>query len=190
RPFLESRIRSRVLALPNVFTLSARATGLAFRDDMVHAVRYVADRDEQTIDVDFVADAMGRSSKLADWVEQAGFQRPTPQRHRTDINYATALSERSQDTGELPLARCAGPIPRHWPNRRWSNEQSPPMRGGNQPDVRLPRQCAKGCSVSKCPFGLSSSRWANAVSMSSRSARAMSAENPSRTTTRSTAMSL
>jgi 2-polyprenyl-6-methoxyphenol hydroxylase-like FAD-dependent oxidoreductase len=113
RPFLESRIRSRVLALPNVSTLSARATGLAFRDDMVHAVRYVADRDEQTINVDFVVDAMGRSSKLSDWVEQAGFQRPQLQRLRTDINYATALFERPQDPGELSLAcalaRCGGP---------------------------------------------------------------------------------
>jgi 2-polyprenyl-6-methoxyphenol hydroxylase-like FAD-dependent oxidoreductase len=79
RPFLESRIRSRVLALPNVSTLSAQATGLAFRDDMVvHAVRYVTERGEQMIDVDFVVDAMGRSSKLSDWVEQAGFQRPQP----------------------------------------------------------------------------------------------------------------
>jgi 2-polyprenyl-6-methoxyphenol hydroxylase-like FAD-dependent oxidoreductase len=39
RPFLESRIRSRVLALPNVSTLSAQATGLGYRNDAVSAVR-------------------------------------------------------------------------------------------------------------------------------------------------------
>jgi 2-polyprenyl-6-methoxyphenol hydroxylase-like FAD-dependent oxidoreductase len=106
RPFLESRIRSRVLALPNVSTLSAQATGLEIRDDAVQAVHYVADGVEQCVGVDFVVDAMGRSSKMSDWVEQAGYQRPQLQRLRTDINYATAMFERPQDPGELPLA-CA-----------------------------------------------------------------------------------
>ncbi len=113
RPFLESRIRSRVLALPNVSTLSAQAAGLEFRDDAVRAVRYAADGDEKVIDVDFVVDAMGRSSKLSDWVEQAGYQRPHLERLRTNINYATALFERQQHAGELPLAtalaRFGGP---------------------------------------------------------------------------------
>jgi 2-polyprenyl-6-methoxyphenol hydroxylase-like FAD-dependent oxidoreductase len=104
RPFLESRIRSRVLALPNVSTVSAQATGLQVRDDAVHALHYVADGDEQVADVDFVVDAMGRSSKMSDWVEQAGYQRPELHRLRTDINYATALFERQEDVGELPLA--------------------------------------------------------------------------------------
>lgn len=113
RPFLESRIRSHVLALPNVSTLSGKATGLGFGDDAVRAVRYVADGKERSIDVDFAVDAMGRSSKLSDWVERGGYQRPQLQRLRTDINYATALFERQDDAGELAvacaLARLAGP---------------------------------------------------------------------------------
>jgi len=104
RPFLESRIRSRVLALPNVLALSARASGLVFRDGAVQSVLYKTGRGEQLIDVDFVVDAMGRSSKLSDWVGQAGFQRPALQRLRTDINYATAMFDRPQDPVGLPLS--------------------------------------------------------------------------------------
>jgi hypothetical protein len=63
---LESRIRSRVLAVPNVSALSAQATGLEFRNGVVRAVRYVADGDEHVTDVDFVVDAMGRASKMSD----------------------------------------------------------------------------------------------------------------------------
>jgi 2-polyprenyl-6-methoxyphenol hydroxylase-like FAD-dependent oxidoreductase len=106
RPLLESQIRSRVLALPNVSTLSAHATGLVFRDDAVSAVRCVVHHDERVVDVEFVVDAMGRSSRLSDWVEHAGYQRPQLQRLRIDINYATAMFERAQDPSELPLA-CA-----------------------------------------------------------------------------------
>jgi 2-polyprenyl-6-methoxyphenol hydroxylase-like FAD-dependent oxidoreductase len=106
RPFLESRIRSRVLALPNVSTVSAQATGLDYRDDAVSAVRYVADGVENVMSVDFVVDAMGRASKLSQWVELAGYDRPRLQRLKTGINYATALFERSDKPDDLELA-CA-----------------------------------------------------------------------------------
>jgi 2-polyprenyl-6-methoxyphenol hydroxylase-like FAD-dependent oxidoreductase len=109
RPFLESRIRCRVLALPNVSTLSGQATGLAFRDEAVHAVHYVVDGAEHVVKIDFVVDAMGRSSKASEWVERAGFQRPQLHRLRTDINYATALFERSENLGEQPLTTLAQP---------------------------------------------------------------------------------
>ncbi|MFG2368596.1 FAD-dependent monooxygenase [Streptomyces mirabilis] len=108
RPFLESRIRSRVLALPNVSTLSARATGFEYRDDAVSAVRYVVDGVEDVVSVDFVVDAMGRSSKLSEWVEQAGYDRPRLQRLRTGISYATALFERADKPDDLDLACALG----------------------------------------------------------------------------------
>ena len=103
RPFLESRIRHRVLALANVSTVSAQVTGLDVRDGSVRAVQYLTGGVAHTVGVDFVVDAMGRSSKLSNWVEQAGYQRPELQRFRTDINYATALFERSDDSGGLGL---------------------------------------------------------------------------------------
>lgn len=106
RPFLESRIRGRVLALPNVSTVSAQATGLDYRNDEVSAVRYLADGVEKVMSVDFVVDAMGRASKLSEWLERAGYDRPRPRRLRTGINYATALFERSGKPDNLGTA-CA-----------------------------------------------------------------------------------
>ncbi|WP_197376820.1 FAD-dependent oxidoreductase [Mycolicibacterium baixiangningiae] len=103
RPFLESLIRGRVLALPNVHTLPAAATGLEIRDDAVRAVRYVEAGAESVVDVDFTVDAMGRSSRLADWVERADYQRPRLERLRADINYSTALFEHSENTESMPI---------------------------------------------------------------------------------------
>lgn len=105
RPFLESAIRGRVLALPNVVSRPGRVTGLEFRDDAVRAVRCLADGDvEDVILADFVVDAMGRSSKSSDWVERAGFQRPPLRRLRSVINYVTTLFEREEEAAELPVA--------------------------------------------------------------------------------------
>ncbi|MEU4342137.1 FAD-dependent monooxygenase [Nocardia sp. NPDC023852] len=97
RPFLESRIRTRVLALPNVVVERGRAVGLDCRDGAVSGVRYLVDGAENLLTTDFVVDAMGRSSKLSDWLEQAGFDRPRLQRLHSGINYATALFERERD---------------------------------------------------------------------------------------------
>jgi flavin-dependent dehydrogenase len=94
RPFLEARIRSRVLALPAVASVAARATGLEYRDRAVSAVRYVADGIENVVPTDFVVDAMGRASKLSDWVAEAGFDRPQLQRMQTGVRYATAIFDR------------------------------------------------------------------------------------------------
>ena len=103
RPFLESRIRSRVLALPNVSSLPAQVTGLEYRDGAVSGVRYMADGLEKVTRAEFVVDAMGRASKLAEWVEQAGYDRPPLQRLRTGINYATAMFERPDKPDDLDL---------------------------------------------------------------------------------------
>lgn len=104
RPFLESRIRSRVLALPNVSTLRAQATGLEYRHGGVRAVRYMANGVEEVAEADFVVDAMGRASKLSDWVAHDGYDRPRLRRLRTGIKYATALFERAAKPVDLDVA--------------------------------------------------------------------------------------
>lgn len=117
RPFLESRIRRRVLALPNVSTVSAQATGFEYRDDAVSAVRYVADGVEDVVNVDFAVDAMGRASRLSEWVELAGYHRPRLQRLRTGINYVTAHFERLDKPDDLELACALAQFaPRSWPD--------------------------------------------------------------------------
>jgi 2-polyprenyl-6-methoxyphenol hydroxylase-like FAD-dependent oxidoreductase len=91
RPFLEALIRRRTLALPNVKTITARAAGLEFGDDAVTGVRYESDGVQGVQRADFVVDAMGRSSRLSDWLADAGWERPAMRRMTVDLNYATAL---------------------------------------------------------------------------------------------------
>ncbi|QYN21701.1 hypothetical protein [Amycolatopsis sp. DSM 110486] len=99
RPFLEAQIREHTLALPNVGSVVARVTGLEFSDTAVTAVQYEGGR----MEADFVVDAMGRSSRLGDWLRTAGWEQPPMTRMRIDLNYATAVLRRA---GEQPEARA------------------------------------------------------------------------------------
>jgi 2-polyprenyl-6-methoxyphenol hydroxylase-like FAD-dependent oxidoreductase len=94
RPFLEAQIRRHTLALPNIKTITARVTGLEFGADAVTGVRYESGSERGLERADFVVDAMGRSSRLSEWLAQAGWQRPAVQRMSVDLNYATALLRR------------------------------------------------------------------------------------------------
>ncbi|MEU6036103.1 MULTISPECIES: FAD-dependent oxidoreductase [Actinomadura] len=98
RPFLESRVRTRTLALGNVRLLRARACGLTFGPDRVTGVRYTGDGDAADriaeLPADLVVDAMGRSSRLGDWLEEAGWPRPPMRRVGIDLGYATASFRR------------------------------------------------------------------------------------------------
>ncbi|MFE2941477.1 FAD-dependent oxidoreductase [Streptomyces sp. NPDC059255] len=107
RPFLEARLRDAVTALPNVSVLRARVTGLDYRDDAVGAVRYVGD-EPGVLAADFVVDAMGRGSRLAEWLEQDGFDKPAIERLQSPINYATALFERPEQAVDLEVSTALG----------------------------------------------------------------------------------
>jgi 2-polyprenyl-6-methoxyphenol hydroxylase-like FAD-dependent oxidoreductase len=96
RPLLEARIRARVLALPNVSTVRSQATGLAFHGGRVTAVRHRHGEAEHLLPADFVVDAMGRGSRLANWLDDDGYDRPPLHRLPTAINYASALFKRTQ----------------------------------------------------------------------------------------------
>jgi 2-polyprenyl-6-methoxyphenol hydroxylase-like FAD-dependent oxidoreductase len=92
RPFLESRIRARVMALPNVTTVRSQATALEYRDGKVSGVRTALG---DVLAADLVVDAMGRASRLSDWLAADGYDRPPLQRVHTGINYATTLFKRA-----------------------------------------------------------------------------------------------
>jgi len=96
RPFFEAQIRRHTLGLPNVKTTMARVTGLEFGPDAVTGVRYESGGQEGVERADFVVDAMGRSSRLSDWLARAGWERPEVQRIPVDLNYATALLRRKE----------------------------------------------------------------------------------------------
>ncbi|BCJ57539.1 FAD-dependent oxidoreductase [Micromonospora endophytica] len=94
RPLLEGLIRQQVLRLPNVKTVAARATGLVFDGTVTAGVRYDVGGAAGVEDADLVVDAMGRSSRLSDWLEQGGWERPAMRRMTVHLNYATALFRR------------------------------------------------------------------------------------------------
>lgn len=94
RPFLEAQIRRHTLSLPNVKTTTARVTGLEFGAGAVTGVRHESDGQDGVERADFVVDAMGRSSRLSEWLAQAGWERPPVRRTQVDLNYACALLRR------------------------------------------------------------------------------------------------
>ncbi|WP_328475384.1 FAD-dependent oxidoreductase [Actinoplanes sp. NBC_00393] len=100
RTFLETLLRHRTLALGNVRTLRGAATGLGYRDGQVTSVRV----DGRELATDFVVDAMGRASKLSDWLADDGWERPELERMRIDVNYATAYFRRAQEDPPIGAA--------------------------------------------------------------------------------------
>ncbi|WP_063798076.1 FAD-dependent monooxygenase [Streptomyces sp. 150FB] len=105
RPFVETLLRRRTLATPGIEVVKGQATGLTYQDGAVRAVRYeTPDGVERTGSADFVVDAMGRSSRLADWLERDGWERPGLERKRIDINYATGFFKRAEDPPAVATA--------------------------------------------------------------------------------------
>lgn len=101
RPFIEEQIRRHTLSLPNVKTTTARVTGLEFGADAVTGVRHESGGQDGVERADFVVDAMGRSSRLSEWLAHAGWERPAVQRIQVDLNYATALLRRKEGDPEV-----------------------------------------------------------------------------------------
>jgi 2-polyprenyl-6-methoxyphenol hydroxylase-like FAD-dependent oxidoreductase len=113
RPFLEQVIRDRTLALGNVRQLTGQATGLEYADQAVSAVRFLTDAGEQVVSADFVVDAMGRASRLSDWLEKDDWQRPELERMQIDLNYATGFF--SREHGEQDGPEVVAAIARYGP---------------------------------------------------------------------------
>ena len=113
RPFLEDLLRRRTLALPNVKLVAARATGLEFADDAVSGVQYTTDAGDTGVQLaEFVVDAMGRASKLGDWLTASGWSPPPMQRVAASVNYATARFRRCTKDREVAaaIARFSPPV--------------------------------------------------------------------------------
>ncbi|SCF34579.1 2-polyprenyl-6-methoxyphenol hydroxylase [Micromonospora purpureochromogenes] len=107
RPFLEGLLRRRTLALPNVTLLPGRVTSLDFAGAAVTGVRHDSAAGPIVTPADFVVDATGRSSRLGDWLEQGGWERPPMRRMAINLHYATATFRRSEEH-PVPVAVLAG----------------------------------------------------------------------------------
>ncbi|MBO1334335.1 NAD(P)/FAD-dependent oxidoreductase [Streptomyces sp. VRA16 Mangrove soil] len=131
RPLLETLIRERTLRLPNVQTAVGRVSGLVYEGERVAAVRYSTSAGESVQASDFVVDATGRGSRIADWLEAGDYPRPRLERLDVDVRYVTGHFQRSPDwTGPLSgiarfspqaaSARFAGAAVNAVEGRRWA----------------------------------------------------------------------
>ncbi|GAA3081965.1 FAD-dependent monooxygenase [Streptomyces roseofulvus] len=122
RPFLESHLRRRVLAIPNVRISQTRATGLVFRAGGVVGVKASTPDTEdgceggETVDAAFVVDAMGRNSPLEDWLVRHGWSKAPVDGMRIDLGYATAAFRRGDELGSTVIAHSSpGPASDYLP---------------------------------------------------------------------------
>jgi 2-polyprenyl-6-methoxyphenol hydroxylase-like FAD-dependent oxidoreductase len=109
RPFLEAQVRLRVLQSPKITLVYGRAEGLLFADGPdggVVGARYVPAGAQEPVELsaDLVVDAMGRSSKLNDWLEERGWPRAPMQRMPIKLNYASALFQRDPAVSDTWIA--------------------------------------------------------------------------------------
>ncbi|ASO19741.1 2-polyprenyl-6-methoxyphenol hydroxylase-like FAD-dependent oxidoreductase [Actinoalloteichus hoggarensis] len=99
-PLLQRRLRDRVAALPAVHLIRGKATGLTHHGSRVDGA-LVADPGRRgpgdRIGADLVVDAMGRSSRLGEWLARAGYPTPPTRRVVLDLGYATRLYRRDPD---------------------------------------------------------------------------------------------
>ncbi|MEU6174759.1 hypothetical protein ABZ832_22955 [Streptantibioticus parmotrematis] len=132
RPFLEERVRRRVLGLPNVEVARGRADGLRFTantvDQRVCGAFYLPTDTPASDDdgfaagsartrrvclaADLVVDATGRGTRIGTWLEKAGWQPPPVERIAIDLGYATALLRRGPELPDVAVTTAmATPAP-------------------------------------------------------------------------------
>jgi 2-polyprenyl-6-methoxyphenol hydroxylase-like FAD-dependent oxidoreductase len=116
RPFLEDRVRARVLALPNVGVRHAAAVGLigSAADRRVTGVRIAPDGAEEcALAADLVVDATGRGSHTPVALTELGYERPAEDRVDIGIGYATRLFRLRPGALGRDVAIVQGGTPEH-----------------------------------------------------------------------------
>jgi 2-polyprenyl-6-methoxyphenol hydroxylase-like FAD-dependent oxidoreductase len=118
RPVLESHVRARVAALPNVvFRQQCDIIGLATTPDnsQVTGVRIqprVPDAAEEVLNADLVIDATGRGSRTPAWLADLGYARPAEERIKIDLTYTTRhyrLRDEAVLNGDLSINPVSTP---------------------------------------------------------------------------------
>jgi 2-polyprenyl-6-methoxyphenol hydroxylase-like FAD-dependent oxidoreductase len=100
RSLLETTVRQRVLALPNIRAIqNCAALGLTATDDNsritgVRIIRRDIDSAEENLTADLVVDAGGRGSRIIDWLAGMGYAPPEETKLHVDIVYTSRLYRR------------------------------------------------------------------------------------------------
>jgi len=110
RPFLEERIRHRVVLLPNVeMKQGFRATGLAASTDGRRVTGVKGSEGE--IRADLVVDATGRGSHTPQWLEKIGYSKPKEERVEVELAYTTRFFRRWHEQLEGDMLVVIPPLP-------------------------------------------------------------------------------
>lgn len=120
RPVLESHVRARVAALPNVTLVEQTdIVGITTSRDntTVTGARVQRRGSEETEDLaaDLVVDATGRGSRTPVWLDELGYGRPDEDRVKVNICYTTRtyrLADESVLRGDLSINPVASPASR------------------------------------------------------------------------------
>ncbi|MFF0483112.1 FAD-dependent monooxygenase [Streptomyces sp. NPDC004435] len=115
RPFLESRLRSRVERLATVRFVRAEVTDLLLRGERVAGVVTTAPGADpaegrpagEELTADLVVDATGRNSRLGEWLTRHGWDEAPVDRMRIDLGYATASFQRGGELGSTVIAHSS-----------------------------------------------------------------------------------
>ena len=109
RPLLESLIRQRTLARPNISLRDntavkglvtngdrTRITGVEVESRGASTLRQAQDSaHNETINADLVVDATGRGSRTPEWLTELGYTAPAESEVKVDVGYATRLYRRN-----------------------------------------------------------------------------------------------
>jgi 2-polyprenyl-6-methoxyphenol hydroxylase-like FAD-dependent oxidoreductase len=116
RPFLERHVRERVRELPGVeLRYACDVVGLlagehGTRITGVRVLRRAPGSAEESIPADLVVDATGRGSRTPVWLEGLGYDRPTEERPKVDLGYASRYL-RLAPGADLEASVMVGPVP-------------------------------------------------------------------------------
>jgi 2-polyprenyl-6-methoxyphenol hydroxylase-like FAD-dependent oxidoreductase len=103
RPCLETEVRRRLLALPNVClvdscdVLGTVASADHSRITGIRLIRRQSGAAEETLAADLVIDASGRGSRTPAWLENFGYDRPEVELVEVNMGYATRFYHREPE---------------------------------------------------------------------------------------------
>jgi 2-polyprenyl-6-methoxyphenol hydroxylase-like FAD-dependent oxidoreductase len=98
RLVLESAVRERVRAIPNVAIVRGTWTGLQSSGDRRRVTGVVVRASESSaIDADLVVDSSGRTSHAVEWITDLGYEPPAEHEIVSDIVYSTAVVKLPDD---------------------------------------------------------------------------------------------
>jgi 2-polyprenyl-6-methoxyphenol hydroxylase-like FAD-dependent oxidoreductase len=103
RPCLETEVRGRLLALPNVRLIdSCDVLGMTTSADYgcvtgVCFIRRQSGAAEETLVADLIIDASGRGSRTPAWLESFGYDRPEVELVEVNMGYATRFYQREPE---------------------------------------------------------------------------------------------